>query len=63
MAGVANNGEQLVTAGGRVLSVTATGDTLEAARKAAYREMAKVHFDNMHYRRDIGAQALLIGKE
>lgn len=63
MAGVANNGEQLVTAGGRVLSVTATGDTLEAARKAAYREMAKVHFDNMHYRRDIGAQALMIGKE
>ena len=63
MAGVAQNGTWLVTSGGRVLSVTATGDTPEAAREKAYREIAKVHFDNMHYRRDIGALALSFGKE
>ncbi len=42
-----------VTAGGRVLNVTALGDSLEAARKAAYEVVSQVKFEGMTYRRDI----------
>ncbi|MGB7159151.1 MAG: phosphoribosylamine--glycine ligase [Tepidisphaeraceae bacterium] len=49
---------QLVTDGGRVLAVTALGDTIADAQKRAYQAMAKIHFDGMHYRRDIGHQAI-----
>jgi phosphoribosylamine--glycine ligase len=45
----------LVTSGGRVLGVTGTGDSLEAALSLAYQDAAKIHFDAMHYRKDIGA--------
>jgi phosphoribosylamine--glycine ligase len=45
----------LVTSGGRVLGVTAAGDSLEAALSSAYQAAEKVHFDAMHYRKDIGA--------
>jgi phosphoribosylamine--glycine ligase len=45
----------LVTSGGRVLGVTATGDSLEAALSSAYQAAEKIHFDGMHYRKDIGA--------
>jgi phosphoribosylamine---glycine ligase len=51
-------GGQLVTAGGRVLGVTALGDTIAHAHKRAYDAMKKIHFDGMHYRTDIGRQAL-----
>jgi len=44
----------LVTAGGRVLGVTATGPTLEAARLRAYANVERIHFEGAHYRRDIG---------
>jgi phosphoribosylamine--glycine ligase len=44
----------LVTAGGRVLTVAATGDTLEQARAKAYRNVERIRFEGMHYRRDIG---------
>ncbi|HXJ03912.1 MAG TPA: phosphoribosylglycinamide synthetase C domain-containing protein, partial [Candidatus Acidoferrum sp.] len=47
----------LVTSGGRVLGVTAIGDTLEPALGFAYQASAKIHFDGMHYRKDIGASA------
>ncbi|MGN6090016.1 MAG: phosphoribosylamine--glycine ligase [Actinomycetales bacterium] len=47
----------LVTAGGRVLSVTATGRDLHAARHAAYRGVAAVRFAGQQYRRDIAAAA------
>lgn len=47
----------LVTSGGRVLGVTAIGDTLEAALGLAYQTSAEIHFDGMHYRKDIGASA------
>jgi len=40
--------------GGRVLSIVAGDITLAAARERVYREMAKIHFDGIHYRRDIG---------
>jgi phosphoribosylamine--glycine ligase len=45
---------RLVTAGGRVLGVTATAPTLEAARRKAYDNVARIHFEGAHYRRDIG---------
>jgi phosphoribosylamine--glycine ligase len=44
----------VVTAGGRVLGVTATGPTLEAARQKAYANVERIHFEGAHYRRDIG---------
>jgi phosphoribosylamine--glycine ligase len=46
----------LVTAGGRVLGVTATGATLSAARAKAYDNVARIRFDGSHYRRDIGLE-------
>lgn len=53
-AGTALQGEQLVTAGGRVLGVTAMAETIEAAREKAYRGVAGIHFEGMQFRRDIG---------
>ena len=52
------DGDQLVTDGGRVLSVTALGDTVADAQRKAYAAMDLIHFDGMHYRRDIAHQAL-----
>ena len=45
---------KFVTAGGRVLGVTAIGDTMDEALERAYRAVAQIHFDGAHYRRDIG---------
>lgn len=45
---------RLVTSGGRVLAVSAAGDTLDAALEHAYAGMAHIHFEGIHYRRDIG---------
>jgi phosphoribosylamine--glycine ligase len=55
-AGTARVGKQLVTAGGRVLGVTARGDTVADARALAYRGAEAIHFDGMQYRKDIGAR-------
>lgn len=49
---------QVVTDGGRVLGVTALGRTIADAQKRAYAAMEHIHFEGMHYRRDIGYQAL-----
>ncbi len=49
---------QLITNGGRVLGVTASAEDLPAAIGRAYAAVSKIHFDGMHYRRDIGAKAL-----
>jgi len=57
-AGTANRDGTLVTDGGRVLAVTAMADGLERAVAAAYEAAAMIHFDGMHYRRDVGARAL-----
>ncbi len=46
---------RLLTNGGRVLAVTATGATFATAREAAYRNVARIRFEGMHYRSDIGA--------
>jgi phosphoribosylamine--glycine ligase len=47
-----------VTAGGRVLCVTALGETVRQAQRAAYAAVAGIHFDGMQYRKDIGNRAL-----
>jgi phosphoribosylamine--glycine ligase len=54
-AGV-NNSEKkgIVTDGGRVLHVVGRGETLQAARDTAYRNIEKIHFDGIRYRTDIG---------
>ncbi len=49
---------QLLTAGGRVLGVTAAAPSLEQALGRAYEAMELIHFDGMYYRRDIGHRAL-----
>jgi phosphoribosylamine---glycine ligase len=50
-------GDTVVTNGGRVLGVTATGKTLKAALASAYAAAEKIRFEGMHYRKDIGAHA------
>jgi len=54
-AGTAVKEGRVVTAGGRVLAITARGSTLVEARERAYTAAACVSFDGMHYRRDIAA--------
>ena len=49
----------VVTAGGRVLTVVGRGPTYEAAIARAYEGVARISFDGMQYRRDIGQKALL----
>jgi len=49
---------QFVTNGGRVLGVSAVGGSLKEALKRAYEAVDKIHFEGMHFRRDIGAKAL-----
>ena len=53
-AGTKKENGKTLTAGGRVLGVTATADNLDAAIKKAYEGVSKIHFQDMHYRRDIG---------
>lgn len=57
-AGTALKEGKLVTAGGRVLGVTALGDTLKEALEKSYEAVKKIEFENAHYRRDIGKRAL-----
>jgi len=52
-AGTKQLNDEIVTAGGRVLAVTALGSTIAAARSRAYEAVARIHFENCHYRRDI----------
>lgn len=53
-AGARNSGDAIVTSGGRVLSIVATGDTFENARKKVYDDALKIQFDYAFYREDIG---------
>jgi phosphoribosylamine--glycine ligase len=57
-AGTALGDGRPVTAGGRVLCVTALGETVRQAQRAAYAAVAGIHFDGMQYRKDIGNRAL-----
>lgn len=57
-AGTAVENGRFLTAGGRVLGVTAMGKDVQAAIDSAYRAAAKISFEQMHYRKDIGYRAL-----
>jgi phosphoribosylamine--glycine ligase len=57
-AGTAFKDDTVVTSGGRVLGVTATGSDIASAKKRAYDAVGKIHFDGMHYREDIADRAL-----
>ena len=53
-AGTKREGDQVLTNGGRVLNVTATGASLDEALNKAYAAVKLIHFEGMHYRTDIG---------
>jgi phosphoribosylamine--glycine ligase len=55
-AGTARRGDDLVTAGGRVLNVTGLGPTLEDARGRAFAAVERIHFDGAQFRSDIAAR-------
>ncbi len=57
-AGTRLRDDMIVTSGGRVLGVTASGDNLKASIDKAYRAVSRISFENMHYRKDIGHKAL-----
>lgn len=61
-AGTALKDGKLVTSGGRVLGVTATGKDLETALQKAYAAVEEIHFDGAFYRKDIGQRALAARK-
>jgi len=56
-AGTALKDGSIVTSGGRVLCVTALGDSIRMAQRRAYEVVKGIHFDGMQYRRDIGHRA------
>jgi phosphoribosylamine--glycine ligase len=58
-AGTARRGREIVTDGGRVLTIVGSGSTYEAAIERAYAGVARVSFAGMQFRRDIGRKALL----
>lgn len=61
-AGTKIENDKLVTSGGRVLGVTALGDSPADALKKSYEAVENIHFDNAHYRKDIGKRALEANK-
>lgn len=62
-AGTTWKDRRLITAGGRVLGVSALGHTLKEAQELAYQAISQIHFQNIYYRRDIGKKAVEIGKK
>ena len=52
-------GDKIVSAGGRVLGITALGDNIKQAQKHAYDAVLGIHFEGMQYRRDIGNRAIV----
>ncbi len=58
VAGAKSTDGHLVTAGGRVLGVTAVADTLSDAIASAYDNIKKIHFQDAHFRKDIGKRAM-----
>jgi phosphoribosylamine---glycine ligase len=57
-AGTANNSDDIVTAGGRVLCVTSLGETVTDAQHKAYRALNSINYKGMFYRKDIGYKAV-----
>ena len=62
-AGAKEKDGMIVSGGGRVLCVVATGENLPEAVKNAYANVTKVHFENAYYRKDIGKKALSVLQE
>ena len=62
-AGTALNGKDVVTSGGRVLTVTALGGNVSAAQRRTYEVAEKIRFEGMQFRRDIGHRALGAGRK
>ena len=60
-AGTSVDDKGFVTSGGRVLGVTALGKDIRGAKENAYQAIKKIHFDGMHYRKDIGDKAIKKG--
>ena len=58
-AGTRLDGKKVLSHGGRVLGVTALGDTVETAIKKAYQAVAKIKWSKVHFRKDIGQKALV----
>jgi phosphoribosylamine--glycine ligase len=61
-AGTVLEGDKVVVNGGRVLCVTALGDSVKMAQRRAYQAAEGIHFDGMQYRRDIGHRAMAARK-
>ena len=59
-SGTAKRGSDIVTAGGRVLTVVASGSDYRSAIERAYEAVGNISFEGMHYRKDIGAKALVM---
>jgi len=59
-AGTTFDNDHIVTNGGRVLGVTALGKDIKAAKEKAYEAIKKIHFEGMHYRKDIADKAIKI---
>jgi phosphoribosylamine--glycine ligase len=57
-AGTRRDGDRVLTDGGRVLGVTALGETLADAKRRAYEAVAQIQFRGAFYRRDIAEKAL-----
>ena len=60
-AGTAVNGDDVVTAGGRVMAITSTAKTLNEALRHSYENAAKIYYEGKYYRRDIGFEFLETG--
>ena len=58
-AGTKATGVKILTDGGRVLTVTATGKTLAEARQKVYSNIPRIHFEGCHYRKDIAASEVV----
>lgn len=58
-AGTAFTDEKIISSGGRVLGVTALGKDIRDAKNKAYEAIGKIHFEGMHYRKDIANRALV----
>ncbi|MBU1120327.1 phosphoribosylamine--glycine ligase, partial [Candidatus Micrarchaeota archaeon] len=57
-SGTKLEGEKILTTGGRVLGVTGIAPTIRESINTAYSAVEKIHFNEMHYRKDIGRKAL-----
>lgn len=57
-AGTKKADGKILTAGGRVLNITAVGSTFEEVRQKVYEAVSKIRFENMHYRKDIGRRVI-----